>query len=256
MAAGMFDFLQHRQDFRQDRQPRPDSLEILRLHGEEDDVADHGAPLTTCCSAKADSIAQAPAQSAMRPHRRFAHTISPALIAASKVLAVTAIFAARSRPLTIFRAPVQSALVPEKKSDNLSPENSPSVMPTTRMVAATSSRSARSGCPTRSSPVTPRGAVQAYLLLAQIAQKNRDLAQATAYLERINSPQDAAKVLGPLWGNLDVATVEAANAHRSYQVQPVTVDQLGEQQKIADAFFRAGLLPRAVDAKDVQTWKP
>lgn len=42
--------------------------------------------------------------------------------------------------------------------------------------------------------LTPRGAVQAYLLLAQIAQKNRDLAQATAYLERINSPQDAAKV--------------------------------------------------------------
>ncbi|MCF5725722.1 aliphatic sulfonate ABC transporter substrate-binding protein [Pseudomonas syringae] len=69
-------------------------------------------------------------------------------------------------------------------------------------------------------------------------------------------PQDAAKVLGPLWGNLDVATVEAANAHRSYQVQPVTADQLGEQQKIADAFFKAGLLPKAVDAKDVQTWKP
>jgi len=38
-----------------------------------------------------------------------------------------------------------------------------------------------------------------------------------------NHPQDAAKVLGPLWGNLDVATVEAANARRSYQVQPVTV---------------------------------
>ena len=70
------------------------------------------------------------------------------------------------------------------------------------------------------------------------------------------NPQDAAKILGPLWGNLDVATVEAANAHRSYQVQPVTLDQLGEQQKIADAFFKAGLLPKAVDAKDVQTWKP
>ena len=42
--------------------------------------------------------------------------------------------------------------------------------------------------------LTPRGAVQAYLLLAQIAQKNRDPAQAMAYLARINSPQDAAKV--------------------------------------------------------------
>ena len=69
-------------------------------------------------------------------------------------------------------------------------------------------------------------------------------------------PQDAAKVLGPLWGNLDPATVEAANAHRSYLVQPVTLEQLGEQQKIADAFFKAGLLPKAVDAKAVQTWQP
>lgn len=70
------------------------------------------------------------------------------------------------------------------------------------------------------------------------------------------NPHDAAKVLGPLWGNLDTATVEAANAHRSYQVQPVTLDQLGEQQKIADAFFKAGLLPNVVDAKAVQTWQP
>ncbi|MNG36891.1 hypothetical protein D3C84_1240720 [compost metagenome] len=46
--------------------------------------------------------------------------------------------------------------------------------------------------------------------------------------------------------------VESANAHRSYQVQPVEIDQLGEQQKIADAFFAAGLLPTAVDAKDVE----
>jgi len=43
-------------------------------------------------------------------------------------------------------------------------------------------------------PVTPRGAVQAYLLLAQIAQKNRDLSLAMAYLEQINSPQDATRI--------------------------------------------------------------
>jgi sulfonate transport system substrate-binding protein len=71
-----------------------------------------------------------------------------------------------------------------------------------------------------------------------------------------NHPRDAAQVLGPLWGNLDVETVEAANAHRSYQVQPVKADQLGEQQKIADAFFAAGLLPKAVDARDAQIWAP
>jgi tetratricopeptide (TPR) repeat protein len=43
-------------------------------------------------------------------------------------------------------------------------------------------------------PLTPRGAVQAYLVLAQIAQKNNDPKQAQAYLERINSPQDAPRV--------------------------------------------------------------
>lgn len=71
-----------------------------------------------------------------------------------------------------------------------------------------------------------------------------------------NHPRDAAQVLGPLWGNLDAETVEAANAHRSYQVQPVKADQLEEQQKIADAFFAAGLLPKAVDARDAQIWTP
>jgi sulfonate transport system substrate-binding protein len=69
-------------------------------------------------------------------------------------------------------------------------------------------------------------------------------------------PADAAKVLGPLWGNLDVATVEIANSHRTYQVESVSVDQLDEQQKIADAFLAAGLLPKAVDTKDVGIWKP
>ena len=80
------------------------------------------------------------------------------------------------------------------------------------------------------------------------------LQQAGSWLK--GNPRDAAQVLGPLWGNLDVATVEAANAHRSYQVQAVNAGQLGEQQKIADAFFAAGLLPKAVDAKDVDIWKP
>lgn len=69
-------------------------------------------------------------------------------------------------------------------------------------------------------------------------------------------PTDAAKLLGPLWGNLDVATVEAANQRRTYQILPVEADKLDEQQSIADAFFAAGLLPAKVDATDVQVWKP
>ena len=41
---------------------------------------------------------------------------------------------------------------------------------------------------------TSPGAVQAYLLLSQIAQKNKDPLQALAYLGQINSPQDTAKI--------------------------------------------------------------
>jgi len=69
-------------------------------------------------------------------------------------------------------------------------------------------------------------------------------------------PADAAKLLGPLWGNLDVATVEQANAHRTYLVKPVTHGSLGEQQRIADAFFAAGLLPKHIDAQAVPVWQP
>jgi sulfonate transport system substrate-binding protein len=70
------------------------------------------------------------------------------------------------------------------------------------------------------------------------------------------NPLEAAEILGPLWGNLDVATVEAANDRRSYEVQTVKADKLDEQQSIADAFFAAGLLPKKVDAKDVAVWQP
>ncbi|MDE1168335.1 MAG: aliphatic sulfonate ABC transporter substrate-binding protein [Pseudomonas sp.] len=70
------------------------------------------------------------------------------------------------------------------------------------------------------------------------------------------NPRQAAEILGPLWGNLDTATVEAANLHRSYQVVPVKANELGEQQSIADAFFAAGLLPKAVDASTIGIWHP
>ncbi|MDR7308343.1 tetratricopeptide repeat protein [Rhodoferax saidenbachensis] len=42
---------------------------------------------------------------------------------------------------------------------------------------------------------TSRGMVQAYLLLAQIAEQRGQLDEANAYLQRINSPQDTLKVL-------------------------------------------------------------
>lgn len=66
---------------------------------------------------------------------------------------------------------------------------------------------------------------------------------------------DAATLLAPLWG-LDAETVALANTRRSYAVRAVVPSNLGEQQKIADVFFTAGLLPKKINATDVPIWKP
>ncbi|MBB5392388.1 MULTISPECIES: aliphatic sulfonate ABC transporter substrate-binding protein [unclassified Herbaspirillum] len=68
-------------------------------------------------------------------------------------------------------------------------------------------------------------------------------------------PREAAVFLAPLWG-LDADTVELANSRRSYEVRAVKLEALGEQQRIADAFFSASLLPKKVNTADVAIWKP
>lgn len=50
--------------------------------------------------------------------------------------------------------------------------------------------------------------------------------------------------------------MQQANARRSYDVQPVRRENLAEQQRIADAFYREGLLPKAVDARAVTLYAP
>lgn len=45
-----------------------------------------------------------------------------------------------------------------------------------------------------SEPETPRGTVQAYLMLAQIAEQSDRLDEANSYLQRIDNPQDALRV--------------------------------------------------------------
>lgn len=70
------------------------------------------------------------------------------------------------------------------------------------------------------------------------------------------NPDEAAALLGPQWGNLNVDTVKKANANRTYQVRPVTLESLSEQQHIADAFFNEGLLPKRINAQDVALWQP
>ncbi|MBE5251903.1 aliphatic sulfonate ABC transporter substrate-binding protein [Mixta mediterraneensis] len=69
-------------------------------------------------------------------------------------------------------------------------------------------------------------------------------------------PADAAKILSPLWGKLPASTVEQANVQRSYQIKPVKPTVLAEQQKIADAFYQAKLLPKPINAQAVNTWQP
>lgn len=68
-------------------------------------------------------------------------------------------------------------------------------------------------------------------------------------------PQEAAAQLATLWG-IDAPTVEAANAHRTYKVGPVTRDGLGEQQKIADTFLAEGLIPKKIDTLALGIWQP
>lgn len=70
------------------------------------------------------------------------------------------------------------------------------------------------------------------------------------------NPEEAASLLSPLWGNLDPEIVQSANDSRSYDVQPATLEGLEEQQRIADAFFAADILPVEVDTQDVNTWQP
>lgn len=68
-------------------------------------------------------------------------------------------------------------------------------------------------------------------------------------------PRDAAALLAPLWG-LDADTIALANERRSYEVRAVRPEALGEQQRIADTFFAAGLLPRKVNTAEVAIWTP
>lgn len=89
---------------------------------------------------------------------------------------------------------------------------------------------------------------------AELKQLFDALAQTGEWLK--NNPEQAAKVLAPLWGNLEVATVLQANQRRSYAIRPVKLEALGEQQKIADAFYREGLLPKTVNARDVHIFTP
>lgn len=70
------------------------------------------------------------------------------------------------------------------------------------------------------------------------------------------NPQEAATLLSPLWGNVSPDVVATVNGRRSYTVLPVERGDLGDQQKIADTFLDAHLIPHAIDATAVRLWQP
>lgn len=69
-------------------------------------------------------------------------------------------------------------------------------------------------------------------------------------------PQEAAKNLSPLWGNIPPETVELANTRRSYNIVPVNVSELAEQQRIADTYYQAKLIPKPLKISDISVWTP
>jgi len=100
-----------------------------------------------------------------------------------------------------------------------------------------------------------------YLAGTPFAQQHADvLAVVYGELQRAGdwikaNPGPAAFWHAPVIG-LDAATVEAANTRRSYKVQPVDAEGLVEQQRIADAFTSAGVLPRKVVVAQSPVWRP
>lgn len=100
-----------------------------------------------------------------------------------------------------------------------------------------------------------------YLAATPCAQRRPDVL-ALVYAELLRAgewikknPGPAAEWHAPLIG-LDAATVEAANLRRSYRVQPVDAEAMAEQQRIADAFALAQVIPRKVLVADSPVWRP
>jgi sulfonate transport system substrate-binding protein len=70
------------------------------------------------------------------------------------------------------------------------------------------------------------------------------------------NPAAGAQLLAPLWGGVPVSVIETVNRRRSYDVRAITPDALAQQQKIADAFYGASLIPNKVDAAQAPFWTP
>ncbi len=100
-----------------------------------------------------------------------------------------------------------------------------------------------------------------YLAATPFVQRRADVVAAVyAELQRAGewikaNPGPAAEWHAPFVG-LDAPTVEVANLRRTYRIQPVDADALGEQQRIADAFTQAQIIPRKVIISESPVWRP
>ncbi|WP_416762417.1 aliphatic sulfonate ABC transporter substrate-binding protein [Roseateles sp. So40a] len=100
-----------------------------------------------------------------------------------------------------------------------------------------------------------------YLAATSFAQQNPEVLQRVYdELQRAGewvkkNPAAAADWHAPVLG-LDPTIVAAANERRSYAVRPVDTESLSEQQRIADAFSGAQILPRRVAIQESPVWKP
>ncbi|MFW0758731.1 aliphatic sulfonate ABC transporter substrate-binding protein [Pseudomonas sp. H11T01] len=101
-----------------------------------------------------------------------------------------------------------------------------------------------------------------YLATTKFAEAHPDVLQVTFDTLRETGqwvkahPQEAAQILGPLWGNIPPATVELANTRRSYDIVPVKINELAEQQRIADTYYAAKLTPKPLKVSDITVWTP
>ena len=100
-----------------------------------------------------------------------------------------------------------------------------------------------------------------YLAATPFAQQHPDVLQRVYdELQRAGdwvkkNPAAAAEWHAPVLG-LDAAIVAAANERRTYAVRPVDAESLSEQQRIADAFSGAQILPRRIAIQESPVWRP
>ncbi|SNB76666.1 sulfonate transport system substrate-binding protein [Arboricoccus pini] len=80
------------------------------------------------------------------------------------------------------------------------------------------------------------------------------LAEAGAWMRA--HPAEAASLLAPVWGDVPVPVIAKVNSRRSYDVAPVTAVDLESQQKLADVFHDAGLIPTSLNTSAVPIWRP